>query len=69
MDPDPKSNGGGDIVDLSRYEAATRNGSGRRARMYHDVVLDFVGEDVFFPFVVLEPIDTESLSIWGALMM
>ena len=57
--PDPKSAGGDDIVDLSRYDAKTRNGSGRIARMYHDV-LDFVDdsllEEAFFSLFDLEPI-------------
>ena len=43
MLPDPKSAGGADIVDFSKYDARTRKGIGRIVRMYHDE-LDFVDD-------------------------
>lgn len=45
MDPDPKSAGGDDMVDLRRLDAKMRKGRGRSARMYHDVCLDCVQDD------------------------
>jgi hypothetical protein len=45
IDPDPKSAGGDDMVDLRRFDAKMRKGSGRSARMYHDVCLDCVQDD------------------------
>lgn len=57
MDPDPKSDGGEDIVDLRREDDRIRNGRGRSARMYHGVGLfELVLGDFLALAGVLEPI-------------